>query len=153
MKKNIVLLFASFVVLLLAGCGSSDEKTPSPVEFTGEWHLVQWCGAAPTEFDAYVVFNEDRTFAIYQQIERIDYQTFKGQWAYDGTTLSGRYDDGTPWGSAYEIAVDETGATLTLTSRTSVAEVGVYRREAVPAEIRQSAISATASRTELRRLL
>lgn len=153
MKKNIILLFASFAALLFAGCGSSGETTPSNVEFTGEWHLVQWCGAAPTEFDAYVVFNEDRTFVIYQQIEQIDYQTFKGQWAYDGVLLSGRYDDGTLWGSDYEAALDEAGDTLTLTSRTSVPEVGVYRRASVPDEIRKSAVSATASRTETRRLL
>ncbi len=152
MKKNIILLFVSFAVLLCAGCGSSGKTVPT-VEFTGEWHLVQWSGAAPTEFDAYVVFNENHTFSLYQRLERIDYRNFTGQWAYDGKLLSGVYSDDTPWGSDYEIALDEAANTLTLTSRTSVPEISVYRREAVPEAIKNSAVPVTAGRSAFVRLL
>lgn len=146
MKRQIMQLVAAFAVLLFAGCGSSDD-TPA-IHFTGEWHLTQWNGAAPKEFDAYVVFNEDRTFAIYQQIEQIGYQHFSGRWAYDGKLLTGIYNDQTPWGSAYEAALDETDNVLTLTSQTSVGEVSVYRRATVPEAIKGSALPSTASRAE-----
>ncbi len=139
-------LVAAFAVLLFAGCGSSGDETPA-IRFTGEWHLTQWNGTTPKEFDAYVVFNEDHTFAIYQQIEQIGYQLFSGRWAYDGKLLSGIYDDETPWGSAYEVALDETEAVLTLTSQTSIGEVSVYRRATVPEAIKGSALPSTASRT------
>ncbi len=152
MKRKIMQLVAAFAVLLLAGCGSSGDDAPA-IRFTGEWHLTQWNGAAPTEFDAYVVFNEDRTFAIYQQIEQIGYQSFSGRWAYDGKLLTGIYDDAIPWGSDYEVVLDETGDVLTLTSQTSIGEVSVYRRTTVPEEIKGSAIPSTASRTEQPRLL
>ncbi len=145
-------LVAAFAVLLFAGCGSSGDETPA-IRFTGEWHLTQWNGTTPKEFDAYVVFNEDRTFVIYQQIERIGYQSFSGRWTYDGKLLSGIYDDETPWGSDYEVAIDETDDVLTLTSQTSIGEVSVYRHTTVPEAIKNSAIPATASRTEQPRLL
>ena len=134
MKKSIIQLFVAFAALLFAGCGSSDDAAPV-ILFTGEWHLVQWNETTPTDFDAYVVFNEDRTFVIYQQIEWIDYQIFTGRWTYDGQLLSGIYDDETPWGSDYEVALDETNDMLTLTSQTSVVEVGIYRRTTVPDDI------------------
>ncbi len=152
MKKKIFQLIAAFAVLLFAGCGSSGDKTPA-IRFTGEWHLSQWNGTAPTEFDAYIVFHEDRTFVIYQQIERIGYQSFSGRWAYDGNLLSGIYDDETLWGSDYEVAIDETNDVLTLTSQTSIGEVSVYRRTTVPEEIKGSAIPSMASRTGIARLL
>ncbi len=151
MKRKIMQLVAAFVVLLFAGCGSGDE-TPA-IRFIGEWHLTQWNGTAPEEFDAYVVFNEDRTFVIYQQIERIGYQSFSGRWAYDGKLLSGIYDDETPWGSNYDVALDETDDVLTLTSQTSIGEVSVYRRATVPEAIKGSALPSTAGRAENIRLL
>lgn len=40
--------------------------------------------------------------------------------------LGGVYSDGKPFGSTYDIAFDESGNTLALTSATGVAETGVY---------------------------
>ncbi len=151
MKRKIMQLVAAFAILLFAGCGSSGDETPA-IRFTGEWHLTQWNGTAPKDFDAYVVFHEDRTFVIYQQIERIGYQSFSGRWAYDGKLLSGIYDDETPWGSDYEVSLDETDDVLTLTSQTSIGEVSVYRRTTVPEEIKGSALPSTTSRSERPRL-
>ena len=68
--------------------------------------------------------------------------------AYDGNLLTGIYNDQTPWGSAYEAALDETDNVLTLTSQTAVGEVSVYRRATVPEAIKGSALPSTASRAE-----
>lgn len=149
MKKSIILtVFASFA-LLFAGCGS-DNETPT-IQFTGEWHLVQWNGTAPTEFDAYVAFNADRTFALYQRIERVEYQLFTGLWSYNGKLLTGIYDDETLWGSDYEVTLDETLNMLTLTSPTA-GEVSIYQRTAIPEAIKSSAQPAIDSRAEIIRL-
>lgn len=50
--------------------------------------------------------------------------------------LGGVYSDGKPFGSTYDIAFDESGNTLTLTSATGVAETGVYVRAAIPDEVK-----------------
>lgn len=149
MKKSIILTVLASFALLFAGCGS-DDTTPA-IRFTGEWHLVRWNGTAPTEFDAYVAFDDDHTFTLYQRIERVKYQLFTGSWAYNGKLLTGIYADGTTWGSDYEVALDETQNTLTLTSPTA-GEVSVYQRAAIPEAIKNSAEPSIASRTETFRL-
>ena len=67
--------------------------------------------------------------------------------------LGGVYSDGKPFGSTYDIAFDESGNTLTLTSATGVAETGVYVRAAIPDEVKNGAAVMKSSRTVPIRLL
>lgn len=135
-------------LLVLGGCSKSNsEENALLQQLTGEWHLESWNAETPEAFDAYVVFAADRTFELYQRIEKVSYQRYTGQYALSGTTLSGRYDDDQPWGSDYEISFDEQAQVLTLISGAQAGEISVYVRGAVPDEVRNGAETVTVPST------
>ena len=155
MRKTIYIVLAALGLCLFAGCGSSDkEKVPPLVkQLAGEWQLKTWNGEAPRDFDAYVSFGADRSFEIYQRIEQVGYQKYSGKYEIRNGMLGGVYSDGKPFGSTYDIAFDESGNTLTLTSATGIAETGVYVRAAIPDGVKNGAAVMKSSRTVPIRLL
>lgn len=141
MKKTLYTLFAVLGLCLLSGCGSDDKENTSPLagQLAGEWRLASWVGDAPAEFDAYVSFSSNGSFEIYQRIEQVYYQKFTGSYLLRKETLSGKYSDGTPWNSTYEISFDGTGNTLTMVSDPTSGEVSVYTRTTIPASVKGDA--------------
>lgn len=148
MKKTLYFAFTILCLCLFAGCSDDDDNgsTPYYSRIEGEWHLSVWNGAAPADFDAYVAFNTDRSFVIYQKVEKSTWETYTGSYLLDDVTLSGVYSDGTSWGSSYKTAFDEKKKTLTLTSMTETPEVSVYASEAIPASVKDGAKAAKSSR-------
>lgn len=140
MKKTLYFAFTILCLCLFAGCSDDDDNgtTPDYARIAGEWHLSVWSGEAPG-FDAYVAFAADRSFVIYQKIEKSTWESYSGSYQLDGETLSGIYSSGKPWGSSYKAVFDEKNKTLTLTSLNEIPEVSVYVSEAIPASVKNAA--------------
>ena len=152
MRKTIYIVLAALGLCLFAGCGSSDKEKVSPLvkQLAGEWQLKTWNGDAPRDFDAYVSFGADRSFEIYQRIEQVGYQKYSGKYEIRNGMLGGVYSDGKPFGSTYDIAFDESGNTLTLTSATNVTEVSVYERSTIPNSVKEGAAVMKSTRSAVR---
>ena len=152
MRKTIYIVLAALGLCLFAGCGSSDKEKVSPLvkQLAGEWQFKTWNGEAPRDFDAYVSFGADRSFEIYQRIEQVGYQKYSGKYEIRNGMLGGVYSDGKPFGSTYDIAFDESGNTLTLTSATNVTEVSVYERSTIPNSVKEGAAVMKSTRSAVR---
>ena len=152
MRKTIYIVLAALGLCLFAGCGSSDKEKVSPLvkQLAGEWQLKTWNGEAPRDFDAYVSFGADRSFEIYQRIEQVGYQKYSGKYEIRNGMRGGVYSDGKPFGSTYDIAFDESGNTLTLTSATNVTEVSVYERSTIPNSVKEGAAVMKSTRSAVR---
>ena len=92
-------------------------------------------------------------FTLYANFSNEDKTFDSGKYEVKNDVLGGVYSDGKPFGSTYDIAFDESGNTLTLTSATGVAETGVYVRAAIPDGVKNGAAVMKSSRTVPIRLL
>lgn len=130
MKKYIYMIAA---LLTLAACGKKpDNKTDLTLEqqLCGEWHST----SLSIEADIYISFAEDKTFEMYQQITEGAHRLYRGTWNLEETLLTGKYNDGEDWAAAYDIAIE--GDVLTLTSANDAAEKSVYKKTAIPEDIK-----------------
>lgn len=130
MRKLIYIMAA---VLTLAACGKKpDNKTGLTLEqqLCGEWHST----SLAIDADIYISFAENKTFEIYQQITEGAHRLYRGTWNLEGTLLTGKYNDGEDWAAAYDIAIE--GDALTLISANDAAEKSVYKKTAIPEEIK-----------------
>ena len=71
---------------------------------------------------------------MYQQITEGAHRLYRGTWNLEETLLTGKYNDGEDWAAAYEITIE--GETLTLTSANDAAENSVYKKTAIPEDIK-----------------
>lgn len=130
MRKFIYIMAA---LLTLAACGKKpDNKTELPLDqkLCGEWHST----SLSIEADIYISFAEDKTFEMYQQITEGAHRLYRGTWNLEETLLTGKYNDGEDWAAAYEITIE--GETLTLTSANDATENSVYKKTAIPEDIK-----------------
>ena len=74
------------------------------------------------------------------QIGEGRYREYRGEWTLKKNILSGNYGEGIAWGSSYRVEID--GDTLLLSATNGSGEKNVYRRESVPASVRESAEAA-----------
>ena len=135
MKKILAYIAASAAALLsLCGCGKTDK----PLDITGEWNLnrIETKSAilGDQTVDVYVSFKSDNTFDMYQMLGTGRYRAFSGTWTLVDKTLSGKYSDGSAWGSRYEVSKDDN--VLTLTTET---EIDTYTRKNIPESVIASA--------------
>lgn len=133
----------SLVVLslvLMTACKNKDNNRGDKDAVVGEWVLVSWNEETP-EFNVYISFAADGSFAIYQQVWSLDYELFTGTFTISGDTLKGTYADGTKWASEYKFVKSDN--TLTLVDSADV--TGVYEKCAIPEEI---IAEATSTRSE-----
>ena len=133
--KNIVLAFA--VMAAAVSCGKKAEK---PMDITGEWNLTRVETKATTigdqSVDVYVSFATDKSFEIYQMLGTGRYRKFSGTWTLTDKTLSGKYSDGSQWGSTYEVEITDDVMTLSSAS----GEVSTYKKSTIPASVKSEAI-------------
>ena len=133
----------SLVVLslvLMTACKNKDNNRGDNDAVVGEWVLVSWNEETP-EFNVYISFAADGSFAIYQQVWSLDYELFTGTFTVSGDTLKGTYADGTKWASEYKFVKSDN--TLTLVDSKDV--TGVYEKCTIPEEI---IAEATTTRSE-----
>ena len=120
MKSIKLLLIGLAAAFALTGCGDSSKDTPEPEgdgNVVGNWHLVSWSSLQSA--DVYLSFSEAGSFDIYQRLYKPEYVHLDGTYSYDKPTLSGRYSDNTPWGSAsYRVSFNADGTRMTPASYT-----------------------------------
>lgn len=145
MKSLKILSMMLLLAATLVGC--DKDKTPDGGDgvnskVVGEWMLTEWNGEA-TEFNVYLDFNSDATFAIYQQVWTLDYELFEGTFKTSGEILTGTYADGTNWASGYKFAVD--GDKLTMYSQEDQSVTSVYTKCEIPEEVISEATTTRSS--------
>ena len=131
MKKFFTILIVFAAALFFVSC-QKERETLSAESLLGCWHLSSIDGdpvgtksfSDVQGLSVWIEFKAD-SFDLYQRAdENVSYTRYSGTWSLAGKVLSGKYSDGTPWSSTYEVALS--GDTLTLKSPT---EEQVYHRE------------------------
>ena len=87
-------------------------------KLVGDWH----CTSSSTDAEINVTFTPEKTFVLYQQIGEGAFRVYNGIYVLSAGTgegaryvLSGEYNDGTPWGTTYELRSEDKNA-FTLTA-------------------------------------
>lgn len=133
MKRTVYAIFAAVAALMLGSC-QKTQTINSPV--VGDWHLASWMSEShPEDFDVYISFRNDGTFQMYQKVETPAFVMFSGTYSVSGSVISGTYSDGLPWSTSYSFSLSADNSVLTMTSQTQNAEVSVYERSEIPAEV------------------
>ncbi len=145
--KRLLYLFNIIFAMLFVACGGSSENDVDSYDYTkisAEWKLTEWADM-PADMDVYIAFETNQTFTMYQQTETVRFVKYNGTYSVKGDVISGKYSDGKPWGSSYILSFK--GESMTLVSKTDVAEVNVYTKTTIPAEVKEEAESNVASKS------
>ena len=133
MKKIVFYIFFAVVMAVaVSSCAKSGNDTSEFLDITGEWSLISSGDLSMDDISVYVSFTSDH-FELYQKLGEGRYYVYSGTYTLSGNILSGRYSDGTSWGSDYDVIIGSDS--LTMTARNGSGEVSVYTREDIPAEV------------------
>lgn len=138
--KRIAYIFAA--IMLLASCNGKNPdsgKLTLEQQLYGEWHSTKLSIAG----DIYLDFNEDKTFELYQQIGQGSYRLYRGTWGLQENLLTGKYNDGESWATAYEIMVSD--KSLTMVSKNDAAEQSLYSKKDIPADVKDKCVTVVKS--------
>lgn len=89
-----------------SGSSSGGGKTKWSEDGTvvGSWELMSFNNAiGEAKPRIYIALYENGTFDLYQQFQSVEWQHYKGTFIFDGSLLSGEYQDGKAWGNAYSV--------------------------------------------------
>lgn len=144
MKKIIYILTAA--ICLLTSC---EKELTLAEKLVGDWH----CTATSTEAEIYVTFTAEKTFTLYQQIGEGAFRVYNGTYTLDTSAaqegvasqaiLTGAYNDGTPWGTAYEVDC-QSNDILKLTAE-GISETYNRVSGGIPDEVRASSVTVVKS--------
>jgi hypothetical protein len=134
MKKLLYILAAA---LLMAACG---KETPVEQGICGEWHST----SLSAEGEIYMSLTEDNKFELYQQIGEGRHRLYRGTYSFENDILTGKYNDGENWAYSYQVVLS--GNTMTLTTLDESAQVSVFQREAIPAEVKDGSVTVVKSK-------
>ncbi|MGM9744749.1 MAG: lipocalin family protein [Candidatus Cryptobacteroides sp.] len=126
----LVALLSAFVLSTLSCSKEANLRESLP----GEWHY------SDAASDVYIAFSADGHYELFQKIGEGRYREYRGEWTLKKNILSGNYGEGIAWGSSYRVEID--GDNLLLSATNGSGEKTVYRRESVPASVRESAETA-----------
>lgn len=138
---------AFFAVLIticglgLVSCnGTSDNKEETPIDVTGEWELskveTKSVKIGDESVTIYVKF-DGGSFTLYQILGQGRPRKYTGTYTLSDNLLSGKYSDGSSWGSSYSVSVS--GSTLNL-AQTGGKEIDSFRKTTIPQDIISEAI-------------
>lgn len=135
MKKILYILAAA--ICLLTSC---TKELKFPEKLYGDW-FCHSTSLTSTDVYVYVTFNGD-SFVLYQKIGEGSYRVYQGTYtltadAASGYILSGKYNDGTPWGAEY-IVESTSNDIITLTAG-EVTETYTRVSGGIPEDVRNSA--------------
>lgn len=127
MKKILYILSAA---IMMVACNKEEAENG----IYGQWHSE----TVSTEADIYLSLTKDNKFELFQQIGEGRHRLYRGTWTLDGNILKGKYNDGEDW--AYSYHAEFSKKSLTLTSLDESAQVTVFRREKIPADIKEGSV-------------
>lgn len=128
MKKLLYILAA---VLLMAACG---KETTVEKGICDQWHST----SLSADGDIYLSLTEDNKFELYQQIGDGRHRLYRGTYNFENDILTGKYNDGEDWAYSYQVVLADD--TMTLTSLDESAQVSVFQRKTIPAEVKNGSI-------------
>lgn len=123
------------VGILASSCGGSkgEDVPPTPPATPNGWVLASLDGSEAMAGKVYLQL-ENGSFSVYQNIDEVGFETFKGTYQITDGVLSGKYNDNTAWREDYAVSGMDTSA-MTLTGKTS-GEVSVFAATVVPAYVK-----------------
>ena len=136
MKMKKILYIIAAALCMLTSC---KKEMTLEEKMVGDWH----CTAVSVDAEIYVTFTADKTFSLYQQIGEGAYRVYNGTWSVEGTTLSGKYNDGASWATPYEVASTDED-TLTLTAE-GISETYSRISGGIPEEVLASCVTVVKS--------
>ena len=128
MKKVLYILAAA---LLVVACG---KDKPIEKGICDQWHST----SLSADTDIYLSLTKDNKFELYQQIGDGRHRLYKGTYNFENDILTGKYNDGEDWAYSYQVVLD--GDIMTLTTLDESAQESVFKRESIPAEIKDGSI-------------
>lgn len=136
MKSLKIWSLAVMLVLAAVGCDKESENIRVTLnDIVGEWHLVEM-NNKEVPFSVYIVFNDDESFDIYQQVYELSYVKYSGNYTLEGAILEGSYLDGYDWKNSYKVSIQSSPKCLILKGDD---EVLVYEPCAVPDDVKAEA--------------
>ena len=149
MKKILYILAAA--ICLLTSC---TKELKFPEKLYGDW-FCHSTSLTSTDVYVYVTFNGD-SFVLYQKIGEGSYRVYQGTYtltadAAGGYILSGKYNDGTPWGAEY--IVESTSNDIITLKAGEVTETYTRVSGGIPEDVRNSAdagVKSAGSNEEIR---
>lgn len=124
--KRIIYMTLALLSVIIMGTGCKKEKIQSNI--AGEWHCTV------EECDIYLAFNPEGTFELYQKLGEGRYYQYNGTWSVDKDIVSGTYNDGTSWGSSYQVKFNGSDK-MTFSATNGSGEVNTYTRTSIPEEV------------------
>lgn len=128
MKKVLYILAAA---LLVVACG---KDKPIEKGICDQWHST----SLSADTDIYLSLTKDNKFELYQQIGDGRHRLYRGTYNFENDILTGKYNDGEDWAYSYQVVLD--GDIMTLTTLDESAQESVFKRESIPAEIKDGSI-------------
>lgn len=148
MKRILYILTALLLITATTSCNKEKNPSNKSIDISGEWH----CMAEGFDAEVYVEFGIAGDFNLYQRVGEGRFRHYAGNWWVKGVTLSGNYNDGTPWGSDYSVAMlDE--QTMTLTATNGSEETMTYTKESIPTTVKEECVVARSSDREAHPIL
>lgn len=147
MKRTLYILLTAFAIIACGekadpeNQGGNENQGSEPVatlssQIIGEWHSE----SLQIDADIYMAFAQDGTFELYQQIGDGAHRLYRGTWSIneEKAILSGKYNDGNNWAASYSVTLDKD--TLTLTSDNDTKEKSTYKKDTIPAEVKEGCV-------------
>lgn len=125
----------------LVSCnGTSGNNGEDPIDVTGEWELskveTKSVMIGDESVTIYVKF-DGGAFTLYQVLGQGRPRKYTGTYTLSDNLLSGKYSDGSSWGSSYTVSVS--GSNLNL-AQTGGKEIDSFRKTTIPQDIISEAI-------------
>lgn len=130
--KRILYVLSALMILVSCGKNNGNPELTLEQKLCGDWHST----SLPIDGEIYISFSDDKTFELYQQIGKGAHRLYRGTWALEESLLTGKYNDGEDWAAAYNVAI--TDNILTMTSNNDAAEVSVYEKAEIPADVKET---------------
>ncbi len=87
------------------GGGSTDTtKWEEEGSIVGVWELIKLNGSTKAKPRIYMSLNEDGSFDLYQQADKIYWVYYSGRFSFENNLLKGSYSDGVEWSSEYTVS-------------------------------------------------
>lgn len=126
---------------MLVGCTKDGSRVMD--QLVGDWHYT--AEESGVKEDIWISFAQDGTFEMYQKIGEGAYWSTTGEYTYneEDQSLTGVYSDRYPWKYSYKVSVTSTSLVMTAVELENYSVE--YKKETIPAEVREKSLPLTKS--------